>query len=141
MNMFTMAQKREMFAKIKKHGMSALEIKHAFGVSKGTAYNWKSRVMLDQDPPPNPGRQKIFSEASVKAWHNALDEAQNAHQAIPVVKKQKLPNLPSSKEVALTALKLTPNRNNVSLSARQIQYHSKQHGIENVNAQDKILHF
>jgi hypothetical protein len=59
------------------------------------------------------------------------------HQAIPVQKNPKLQSLPSVKEVALEVLKLTPNKHNISLSKRQIKYHSKQHGIENVNAQDK----
>lgn len=132
-----MEQKLKIFAKIKKNSMSAVEVIKAYGVSRTTAYEWKSLVQTNQPPPPNAGRQKTFSEASVKAWHEVLDEAQNNHQAIPVQKKPKLQSLPSVKEVALEALKLTPNKHNISLSKRQIKYHSKQHGIENVNAQDK----
>lgn len=134
-----MEQKVKAFARIKVKGMSAEEVADVYGVSRSTAYGWKSLVQTNQPPPPNAGRPKTFGEASVKAWHEVLDEAQNTHQAIPVQKRPKLQSLPSAKEVALKALKLTPNRHNASLNKRQLKYHSKKNGIEYVNAQDKTV--
>ena len=76
--MVTMEQKVKAFARIEVKGMSAEEVADVYGVSRSTAYGWKSLVQTNQPPPPNAGRPKTFGEASVKAWHEVLDEAQNA---------------------------------------------------------------
>ena len=46
-NMFTMEEKVKIFAKIKAQDMSAVEIVTVYGVSRATAYSWKSLVQTN----------------------------------------------------------------------------------------------
>jgi len=98
---YTLAQKSRIFERIRAKSLSEKAIAKQFSLSRSTAYEWKSLTDNNKPPPESLGRKKLFGEASVKAWHGVLNMAQQNHRSIPVLKKPKLPDLPSVEEVAL----------------------------------------